>query len=169
MGVAVVAVGGVAALLLFFNSRDEAPVSAPPQGPGQAFPDQGAQRLAPGQRPTVAYNSNPPTSGPHAPVPVRASPARLSDDQILSALEIGNVVLVYGTSRPPAALSALARDTAGPFDPALAAGGQAVILAQRPGTTGVVALAWRHLLRANSATDPVLRRFIEFHLGRGRT
>jgi hypothetical protein len=55
----------------------------------------------------------------------------------------------------------------GPFDPALVQAGQSVILARRPGTQGVVALAWRHLLRAPSGSDPELARFAEFWLGRG--
>ncbi len=54
-----------------------------------------------------------------------------------------------------------------PFTPALAATGDAVILAPRPGTAGVVALAWAHLLRVQQPSDPALRQFIGFWLGRG--
>jgi hypothetical protein len=43
-----------------------------------------------------------------------------------------------------------------------------VILAPRPGTRGVVAAAWRHLLRASSPTDPALRQFVDAWLGVGR-
>ena len=39
--------------------------------------------------------------------------------------------------------SILATAEAGPFDPPLAQTGQAVILASRPGTQGIVAAAWR--------------------------
>jgi hypothetical protein len=55
----------------------------------------------------------------------------------------------------------------GAFDPSLAAAGQAVIIAPRQGTRGVVAVAWRHLQRAPSATDPAIRDFAEAWLGRG--
>jgi hypothetical protein len=54
-----------------------------------------------------------------------------------------------------------------PFTPALAAAGDAVILAPRRGTAGVVALAWAHLLRVRDASDPALREFVGFWLGRG--
>jgi hypothetical protein len=167
--VLVVLAGGVG-LLAFFASRDEGGVDrAQPAGPGQAFPDQGARHLAPGERGSVKYNSDPPTSGPHVAEPVRRNEIVLTDDQILHALETGNVVLAYGTHRPPAGLRALGEATSGgPFDPALVQAGQAVILTRRPGTRGIVALAWRHLLRASSAADPELRKFVDHWLGRGR-
>ena len=164
----VVAVAGVVALIAFFSGRDSAPVSRTASGPGQVFPDQGAARLAPGQRPRQPYNSDPPTSGPHAPTPVTRDVTRLSNDQLLTALAAGNVVLFYGTPQPPPALRSLAGDEAGPFDPPLVQAGQAVILAPLPGTRGVVAAAWRHLLRVPSPTDPALRRFVDAWLGVGR-
>ena len=164
----VVAAAGAVALIAFFSGRDSAPVSSTPAGPGQVFPDQGAARLAPGQRPPQPYNSTPPTSGPHAPVPVTRDGTVLPDDQLLTALAAGNVVLFYPMTRPPAALRTLADDEAGPFDPPLAATGQAVILARRPGSPGVVAAAWRRLLRTASPTDPALKQFVEVWLGIGR-
>jgi hypothetical protein len=143
-------------------------VSRTSSGPGLLFGDQGAARLTPGQRPPQPYNSDPPTSGPHAPAPLTRDGTPLSNDQLLTALAAGNVVLFYGTPQPPPALRSLAGDEAGPFDPALAQTGQAVILAPRPGTRGVVAAAWRHLLRVPSPTDPALRRFVDAWLGVGR-
>ena len=164
----IVAVAGVVGLIAFFSGRDSAPVSRTSSGPGQEFADQGAALLAPGQRPPQPYNSDPPTSGPHAPAPVTRDGTRLSNDQLLTALAAGNVVLFYGTPQPSPRLRSLASYEAGPFDPPLAQAGQAVILAPRPGTAGVVAVAWRHLLRAPSPTDPALRTFVEGWLGVGR-
>jgi Protein of unknown function (DUF3105) len=164
----VVAVAGVIGLIAFLSGRDSAPVSRTATGPGQVFPDQGAARLAPGRRPPQPYNSDPPTSGPHAPAPVTRDGNRLSNDQLLTALAAGNVVLLYGTPQPPPALRSLASDEAGPFDPPLAQTGQAVIFAPRPGTQGVIAAAWRHLLRVPSPSDPALRQFVDAWLGVGR-
>ena len=48
-----------------------------------------------------------------------------------------------------------------PFDPELAAAGQAVILAERPGLGGVQALAWRHRLKLSGPDDPKPHEFIE--------
>jgi hypothetical protein len=167
--IVVISVAGVIGLLVFFNSRDDAGISSSePQGPGQVFPDQGNRHLGAGKRPDVRYASSPPTSGPHRPAAIRHDESVLTDDQILHAAEAGDVVLLYGSAQPPEGLAALARDvTGGPFDPSLAAGGQAVVLGRRPGARGVVAVAWRHLQRAPSASDPALREFAEYWLGRG--
>ena len=135
-------------------------------GPGQAFTDLGHAALRPGQ-PRPSYNSDPPTSGSHVPAAVTRDHASLSDDQLLSALQVGDVVIMYGGPRPPTGLEQFARAVAPPFTPSLAATGDAVILASRPRTAGVVALAWAHLLRVPAPTDPALREFVGFWLGRG--
>ena len=72
---------------------------------------------------------------------------------------------MYGTRSPPKALRDLVDSVAAPFSPALAAAGQAVILGSRPGTRGLVALAWTRLLRVSGAGDPRLRTFILQWLG----
>src|SRR5208283_3523755 len=94
--------------------------------------------------------------------PVSADGRALSDNQILTALAAGNVVIVYGGARPPAGLQKLA----GPFTPALAAAGDAVILARRPGSTPLTALLWTRMLKASGARDPLLAQFIQEWLGR---
>jgi Protein of unknown function (DUF3105) len=160
-----VALVGIVGLILFFQSRDSSTTSRA-KGPGQEFADQGAQHLKPGERPGVRYDSNPPTSGPHVPTPVTRDATTLSDDQVLQALELGNVVLFYGSARAPAEGRRLAGDVAGAFSPALAAAGQAIVLARRPGTSGIVAAAWGHLERAPGAGDPRIRAFAEYWLGR---
>jgi len=162
----VLSIGLILLLSGYFAGRDQAAISGGTSGPGQAFPDLGHSTLRPGQaHPT--YNSNPPTSGPHVPEAVSTNGATLNDDQLLEALQLGNVVIAYGTRNPPAGLAQFARLAAPPFTTALAAGGDAVILARRPGTTGLVALAWAHLLRVSSAEDPALAQFVTFWLGRG--
>ena len=159
-------VGLIILLSGFFAGRDQAGVSGAGAGPGQGFADLGHAALRPGQ-PRPAYDSSPPTSGAHVPRAVTRAGAPLSDDQLLSALEAGDVVIVYGASRPPAGLEQFARSVAPPFSAELAATGDAVILAPRPGTTGILALAWTHLLRVQGASDPALRQFVGFWLGRG--
>jgi len=168
LAILALAVLGVGAGLVFFSSRDRADVSDQAAGPGQALPDRGHEHLRPGEKPRVRYASDPPTSGPHVPRAIRHDASTLGDDALLQALEQGNVVLLYGEPRPPEPLRSLARDVnQGAFSPDLAASGQAVILGRRPGTRGVVALAWRHLLRASGPRDPALRAFADAWLGRG--
>ncbi len=162
----VLSVGLIILLSGYFAGRDQAGLSNAAQVPGLTFPDQGNAHLRPGE-PHPSYNSSPPTSGPHVPEPVVSDRAGLNDDQLLQALSVGNVLLMYGTPTPPPGLASLANTVTGPFTPALARSGQAVILARRPGTAGVVGLAWTHMVRVGSASDPLLRQFIDAWLGRG--
>jgi hypothetical protein len=166
----VLSIGLIAVLSGFFAGRDQAGVSSAPTTNtiGQQFPDLGHAHLRPGQ-PRPSYNSNPPTSGAHIPEPILLNRNVINDDQLLEALEVGDVVIMYGTKKPPPGLVAFARSEAGPFSPALAASGQAVILAKRPGTEGLLALAWTRMLSVASAADPQLRTFTQQWLGRGVT
>ena len=146
--------------------RDNPGLSGPGGQLGTQYRDLGDARLAPcAARPR--YDSQPPTSGPHVAVAVRRDETPLSDDQLLQALSLGNVVVMYGTSRPPPGLPALAAADAGRFSRALAAAGQAVILARRPGIHGLVALAWTRMLHVADVSDPRLHDLIVLYLGQG--
>ncbi len=158
-------VGLIALLSGFFAGRDAAGVSGQ-QAVGIQYRDLGhAHRFPGGLRPL--YDSNPPTSGAHLPEAVHRQIGPLNNDQLLQALEVGNVVLAYGSATPPRALVQLASSVGGPFQPAVAAAGQAVLLTSRPGTSGVVGLAWTRMVRVSSPTNPLLRQFVQQWLGRG--
>jgi len=157
--------GLIALMSGFFSGRDQAGISITDGSLGAQFRNLGGAHLQPGQ-PHPVYDSDPPTSGAHVPEPVTRDGAVLNNDQLLQALETGNVVFMYGTRRPPPGLAALRQKIAGPFVPVLAAAGQAVILARRPGTIGVIGLAWAHMVRVSSASDPLLRAFADYYLDR---
>ena len=164
----VLVIGAAIALSLALSSRDDAGVgSAPASGPGQLQRDLGSRHLPPDQHVPLSSLTDPPTSGAHHPRLPTRDQAVLSPDQILHALELGDVILFYGDARPPQALKTLQDDVSGPFDPEVAAAGQQVILARRAGTRGVTAAAWRRLLQTGDATDPQLREFAEAWIGRG--
>jgi hypothetical protein len=162
----VLSVGLIALLSGFFAGRDQAGVSGAANGPGQAYQDLGHAVLKPGQ-PRPAYSSNPPTSGPHIRRAVVRDGTPLSDDQLLQALQVGDIVIFYGTRRPPPALTRYVNSAAPPFTSSLAATGNAVIVAPRAGTVGLVAAAWDHLASVKTASDPRLGQFVSFWLGRG--
>jgi Protein of unknown function (DUF3105) len=143
-------------LVLVLGSRDDAEV-APTQGPGELRPDRGAAHDGPAR----ADGDEPPTSGTHRPELVTRDRRQLTDDQLIHALELGNVVILSERIRPE--LAAVQREVAGPFDAEVAAAGQAVILARRDGPT--TALAWRRLLRSDDPAE--LQGFAEAWLGRG--
>jgi Protein of unknown function (DUF3105) len=166
----VVALAAVVGLLLFVQSRDRSTFSGDDAattkgGPGRLLPDQGADH----RRPPAGFQfaTDPPASGPHLPTPMRRE-APMSRNQLLQALEAGDIVLFYDKASDEAALRGVAEDIAGPFDPALATAGQAVIVEHRPRTAGVIALAWRRMLKAPSATDPRVHAFADAWLGKGK-
>jgi hypothetical protein len=167
-----VAFGAILLLSGYFTSHDAGGVTGSLSGPGLVFRDLGNAQLAPGS-PLPKYDSNPPTSGPHVPTPVRSDRAILTANEILTALAAGDVVLMYGGRTPPPGLADLAAATGGPFTAALAAAGDAVILARLPGINGVIALAWTRMLpitgmeRVTGADDGVLKQFIQSWLGQG--
>lgn len=167
IGVASLALAAVLIALLsgYFTGQDDAMVSSA-GGVGLKFADQGNEQLAPGSR-RPSYDSEPPTSGPHVPVAVTADRRVLSNDQILSALAAGNVVIVYGSPAPPPALVSLSRSLAEPFSPALVRAGLAVILARRPGAQGLIALAWTRMLRQSALSPDTLTTFVQSWLGHG--
>jgi hypothetical protein len=148
---AVLAVAGIAVVALVVGSRDDSQVAGTVQGPGRVQPE----------------GADPPASGPHRDVLVTRDRAPVSDDELVRALELGNVVILYDGARPAPALVRLQHEVAGPFDAELAAAGQAVILARRSGAGPATALAWKRILRADDPADPALREFAEFWLGRG--
>lgn len=146
--------------------RDTPGISGPETGIGTVYRDLGHAHLRSGQlRPR--YDSQPPTSGAHVPVPVTRDQAAISDDELLQALQSGDVVFMYAGPEIPAGLRALAARIAPPFTPSRAAAGQAVILARRPGTAGILGIGWTRLVRVSSAADPLLASFARFALGRG--
>jgi hypothetical protein len=147
---AALAIAGLIAVAFAFNARDDAGLEAAPAGPGELH--EGGEW---------------PTSGDHAEELVTRDRRELSDDQILTALELGNVVILYEAAEPGADLVRLQREVSGPFDAEVAAAGQAVILARRDGAGPATALAWRRVLEASDPADLQLREFAEAWLGRG--
>jgi hypothetical protein len=158
LGVAV-AIAALVGLVLFLGSRDDSQLSAAPSGPGELQEDRGASHDGPAEE-----TAEPPTSGAHRPDLVTRDRRELTADQIIHALELGNVVILY-EGQPSPALIRLQEEVSGPFDAELAAAGQAVILARRDGAGPSTALAWRRVLRSD---DPAaLREFAEAWLGVG--
>ena len=163
--IAVVAAAACVGLISALAARDSSNVaSGVASGPGALEPDRGARRLGEGapQNP-ASPPDRPPTSGPYRPTTIARDRTSLSDDQILTALAAGNVVIAYDKT-PPVSVQ---DDVSGAFDPSLAAAGQAVILDHRPGVGSVQALAWRRRLVASGPDDPLLREFAESWLGHG--
>jgi hypothetical protein len=140
--VVVVSLAIVIAVVLLLQSRDEGDVG------GTTGPGEKVAARCPDLAQSITHDARP-----------------LSENQVQQAVSLGNVVLRYHGSKPPAALRALQDQLTGPFDAEIAAAGQAVILAG--GGQTVEALAWGRRLRARTPDDPQLRTFAEAWLGEG--
>lgn len=153
--VAIVVLGGALAIAIDL-SQPEAP--PPPElADVETFPDMGAEHLAPGV-PTPAYNSDPPTSGPHArsPAPCGIYRQPVDDTAQLHSMEHGAVVIQYDPD--------LAQDQIESLEGINWSPAAEVIVAPRPNNPAPVALtAWtKRLLLDEVDTDVVVAFRQEF-------
>ncbi|MGQ0848823.1 MAG: DUF3105 domain-containing protein [Actinomycetota bacterium] len=159
-------IGGVVTLFLagaivFFATRPD------PVGLAniQQFPDLGQRHVDPSE-PAPQYNSNPPTSGPHAPsaAPCGIYRTPVSDVTQVHDLEHGVVIIQYAPTiddADRAALEAFARDA-----------GTHVIVAPREGmATPIAVTAWTQLMTLDAVDLPSIAafygRFAQFGPERG--
>ena len=141
----VLALAAVGGGLLLLQSRDDAEVGGAATGPGERVSDRCPARSA----------------------RVTRDRRKLSRDQIQTALEEGNVVILYA-GRLPQELRQLQRDyTGGAFDAEIAAAGQAVVLVRNGVPSGYQARAWGRRLTVEVPQGQKLREFTEAWLGQG--
>lgn len=149
--VVVVVLGG-AVLLAIDLTEPEAP--PPPELEAvETFPDMGTQHLAPGEA-TPEYNSNPPTSGPHAAAPAACGVYRqpVPDVNYLHSMEHGAIVLQYDpelSQEQIVELEEIGREVGGE-----------IIVAPRPDNPAPVALtAWTKLLLLDEVDGDIITAF----------
>jgi uncharacterized protein DUF3105 len=128
--------------------------------PGQPVPIMDSPHIAQARAASVHYSSDPPTSGPH--FAFVAAPGSYSspvpDGLTVHALEHGHVAVQYDPHTPAPTVAAL-RDIARryPAD---------VLLAPRPGLTGIVLTAWGRIDRLQSLDEHRIETFIDQLRGR---
>ena len=152
-GATIVGVVVVAAAIAWFAYQAAA------NKPGEQFPDLGNEHIQTATDPHEAYNSDPPTSGPHLPyiapwgIHTRPIPLELQ----VHNLEDGGVVVQYNCECPELAekLRAIVRK----YD-------KHVLLAPYPGMKTRIALtAWTRLDRFEEFDEKRIVRFIEAYRG----
>jgi hypothetical protein len=96
-------------------------------------------------------------------------PGEAAPDETDPRLQAGNVILTFRRPEDGPVLRALAEDLAGKPSPELEDAGAAVIVLPRPNQSAgpVVAHARGRRLVTEQATDPEVRRFVEYWLARG--
>lgn len=150
-GLILVIVGGAVALAIDLVQPEAPP---PPELEAvETFPDLGGQHLAAGA-PAPAYNSDPPTSGPHLPTPAPCGIYRqpVPDVASVHSMEHGAIVVQYDP--------ALAQDEIEQLEEIGRSIGGEIIVAPRPGNPAPVALtAWTKRLLIDRVDQDVISAF----------
>ncbi|HWO93274.1 MAG TPA: DUF3105 domain-containing protein [Dehalococcoidia bacterium] len=162
----VIAVVGVLAYVIVdqINEPTAANEDSSADIPGQFFEDLGRSHLQANQ-PYDEYNSNPPTSGPHDPVPapwgVSADP--IPKEKILHNLEHGGVAVLYNcTDDCPDIVSELSAYVQGKVSD-----GDALLMAPYPGMEHRIALiSWTRLDAFDELDMERVERFVDVNLCR---
>ena len=127
--------------------------------PGVKMPDQGNRHLQTAVDPHEAYNSNPPTSGPHLPyiAPWGVHTRPIQRELQVHNLEDGGVVVQYNCDCPD--LAARLGDLVRQYD-------KHVIVAPYPEMASTIALtAWTRIETLSAFDEKRIRRFIEAYRG----
>ncbi len=131
--------------------------------PGQFLDDQGRQHLAPGQTYDF-YNSDPPTSGPHAPAPAPwgSYDRPIPKETLVHNLEHGGILILYNCPGGcPGDVEQLKQ-----FAERYLNEGRKLILAPYPGMDHKFALvAWTYLDGFDELDPNRIFRFMEANLG----
>lgn len=129
-----------------------------PNGPdySQALPILGREHVAEGT--TVTYNSNPPTSGPHYPVPaaVRFYDQELRDEQLVHNLEHGQVWISYKPGLSVEIINSLKG----------LAGGSVIVTLRSKNDTDIALAAWGRLDKFNVGAGGLDKRRIKDFIAR---
>jgi hypothetical protein len=127
--------------------------------PGVKLEDQGNAHIQLATEPHVAYNSEPPTSGPHLPyiAPWGIHDAPIARELQVHNLEDGGVMVQYNCDCPD--LVAKLRAIIEQYD-------KSVILAPYPEMKSMIALtAWTRIETLSQFDERRIRRFIEAYRG----
>lgn len=135
--------------------------------PGQSIPTQGQQHIQLGD-PHAAYNSDPPTSGPHAaPVAAGFYDEAPPDENLVHNLEHGYVIIWYNcSSLTEAGCQSLKTQIRGVMDRAgpasLFSDARKLIAVPRPKMDTLLALtSWGRLLKLETFGEAVMSDFID--------
>lgn len=134
------------------------------QAQGTQFPNQGQEHINRGQT-HAAYNSNPPTSGPHYldPAPWGVHEQPLPDEQLVHNLEHGGIVIHYNCPDGCTELVGQLRDLASGYR-------SKVLLAPRPDPgvkCRITLTAWTWLDCFDAFDAERINAFIRAHKDRG--
>jgi hypothetical protein len=153
------AVGGVATALVVAVAVGYFAYRAAADLPGTRAEDQGNMHIATETTPHVAYNTDPPTSGPHLPyiAPWGVHTRPIAPELQVHNLEDGGVLVQYSCDCPE--IVARLREIVQRYD-------RYVILAPYPSMKARIALtAWTRIDTMEDLDEARVRRFVEAYRG----
>ncbi|OGI82305.1 hypothetical protein A3I95_02820 [Candidatus Nomurabacteria bacterium RIFCSPLOWO2_02_FULL_44_12] len=122
---------------------------------GEKMPDMGGEHVAPGKVHS-AYNSNPPTSGPHwagvAGPGIKDKPT--PDELVLHSMEHGAAVLWYREDLGPDEINKIKEA----FN---TVSGKKIMLARKDLDVPVALTSWGYLLKLDTIDEVAIKEFIE--------
>lgn len=154
--IVVVAVVGLGIWL--FQSSEKAQENLP----GQTFESQGQEHIVEGSTEHVAYNSNPPTSGPHWPQPADWGiyKATQPDERLVHNLEHGGIWISYKPDKVDADTITQLQDFANRF--------HLIIVEPRDKNDSPISLtAWTHLENLDHYDEAAILTFITAFYNKG--
>lgn len=120
--------------------------------PGEPVAIMGADHMAPGET-YSAYNSNPPTSGPHAgPVPWGFNEQEIADEDVIHNLEHGGIWITYKDldAEAVATLEAIAKRNS-----------RSVVVSPRAANDSPVAVvSWGRIMKLDAVDEARITEFI---------
>jgi hypothetical protein len=134
----------------------------------QSFPSQGQEHIQPGQE-HAAYNSNPPTSGPHygSPAPWGIKDGGLPDETLIHNLEHGGIVISYKPDIGDEQINRL-KDIFRAFPPSQQFNTTKAILVPRPNNDSPISVtAWTFLMNLDSPDEAKIKQFYLDHVDKG--
>lgn len=131
--------------------------------PGEVIPDMGHEVVLALDAPHAAYNSVPPTSGPHMP---RIAPWGVAEVQVPDVLQVqnledGGIVMHYDPVR-------VGSSTVDILKKIVVASKEQVLLepyTKPPLPSPIVLTAWTRLLKLDTADEKTIKQFIEAYRG----
>lgn len=138
----------------------------------QEFAIAGSNHVGAGT-PVTTYNSNPPTSGPHWPEPVKNGvyDTQFPDEQMIHNLEHGYIWISYLPSTSEATSGAapgISEDEKKKLSQLAAADNWKVVLGPRAANdTRIILAAWGRLLKMNDLDEAKIKEFISVYRNRG--
>lgn len=159
-GIALVAIGVIVGLALLVRSN-----VAIANAPGERYPSQGQNHIAVGEQ-HVAYNSDPPTSGPHyaEPIPAGFYDTPQADEYVVHNLEHGHIVISYDCSKLTNcdAVKQQLRNLVASYDT-----WKIVAVPRVNRDTAIGVAAWGWLIKLDSYDEAQIRRFVDAWRNKG--